>query len=157
MITIREGRKEDLPRVLELIKELAAYERAPHEVTNTVEMLEQDGFGPRPVYGFFVAEESDQVLGLSLYYWRYSTWKGKRLYLEDIIVTERERGRGLGKMLFDRTMEKSLEEKCTGMMWQVLEWNEPAINFYKKYGSKLDGEWVNCHLDAKQIEVLLKK
>src|SRR5690349_6832518 len=108
MITIREGRKEDLPRVLELIKELAAYERAPHEVTNTVEMLEQDGFGPRPVYGFFVAEESDQVLGLSLYYWRYSTWKGKRLYLEDIIVTERERGRGLGKMLFDRTMEKSL-------------------------------------------------
>jgi GNAT superfamily N-acetyltransferase len=157
MIKIREGRKEDLPRVLQLIKELAAYERAPDEVTNTVEMLEQDGFGPKPVYGFFVAEESDQILGLSLYYWRYSTWKGKRLYLEDIIVTERERGRGLGKMLFDRTMEKSLEENCTGMMWQVLDWNEPAINFYKKYGTKLDGEWVNCHLEANQIEALLKK
>jgi GNAT superfamily N-acetyltransferase len=157
MINIREGRKEDLPRVLQLIKELAAYERAPDEVTNTVEMLEQDGFGPKPVYGFFVAEESDQIVGLSLYYWRYSTWKGKRLYLEDIIVTERERGRGLGKMLFDRTMEKSLEENCTGMMWQVLDWNEPAINFYKKYGTKLDGEWVNCHLEAKQIEALLKK
>jgi GNAT superfamily N-acetyltransferase len=157
MIKIREGRKEDLPSVLRLIKELAAYERAPHEVTNTVEMLELDGFGPKPVYGFFVAEESDQILGLSLYYWRYSTWKGKRLYLEDIIVTERERGRGLGKMLFDRTMEKSLEENCTGMMWQVLDWNEPAINFYKKYGTKLDGEWVNCHLEATQIEALLKK
>jgi GNAT superfamily N-acetyltransferase len=157
MIKIREGRKEDLPSVLRLIKELAAYERAPHGVTNTVEMLELDGFGPKPVYGFFVAEESDQILGLSLYYWRYSTWKGKRLYLEDIIVTERERGRGLGKMLFDRTMEKSLEENCTGMMWQVLDWNEPAINFYKKYGTKLDGEWVNCHLEATQIEALLKK
>jgi GNAT superfamily N-acetyltransferase len=157
MITIREGRKQDLPRVLQLIKELAAYERAPDEVTNTVEMLEQDGFGLKPVYGFFVAAESDMILGLSLYYWRYSTWKGKRLYLEDIIVTETERGRGLGKMLFDRTMQKSLEENCTGMMWQVLEWNEPAINFYKKYGSKLDGEWVNCHLERKQIEALLKK
>jgi GNAT superfamily N-acetyltransferase len=156
-MTIRAGKKEDLPRVLELVRELAEYERALHEVTNTVSSMEADGFGPNPVYGFFVAEESGQILGLSLYYWRYSTWKGKRLYLEDIIVTERERGRGLGKLLFDRTMEKALEENCTGMMWQVLEWNEPAINFYKKYGSKLDGEWVNCHLEAVQIEALLKK
>jgi GNAT superfamily N-acetyltransferase len=139
------------------VRELAEYERALHEVTNTVSSMEADGFGPNPVYGFFVAEESGQILGLSLYYWRYSTWKGKRLYLEDIIVTERERGRGLGKLLFDHTMEKALEENCTGMMWQVLEWNEPAINFYKKYGSKLDGEWVNCHLEAAQIEALLKK
>jgi GNAT superfamily N-acetyltransferase len=154
---IREGKKEDLPRVLELIKELAEYEKAPHEVSNTVDLMEKDGFGPNPIYGFFVAEDSDRILGLSLYYWRYSTWKGKRLYLEDIIVTESERGRGMGKQLFERTMEKALEEKCTGMMWQVLEWNEPAINFYKKYGSKLDGEWVNCNLEADQIVALLKK
>lgn len=155
LIKIREGRKEDLPRVLELIKELALFERAPHEVTNTLEMLEEDGFGPRPVYGFFVAETSEKIIGLSLYYWRYSTWKGKRLYLEDIIVTESERGKGAGKLLFDRTMQKCLEENCTGMMWQVLEWNEPAIKFYQKYGSKLDAEWVNCNLEAEQIRKLL--
>jgi GNAT superfamily N-acetyltransferase len=156
-IAIRPGKKEDLPRVLELVKELAEFERAPHEVTNTLSLMEEDGFGKSPVFGFFVAEENGRILGLSLYYWRYSTWKGKRLYLEDIIVTENERGRGLGKLLFDRTMEKSLEENCTGMMWQVLDWNEPAINFYKKYGSKLDKEWINCHLEAHQIAALLKK
>lgn len=154
-IKIRPGRKEDLPRVLELIRELADYERAPHEVTNTVERLERDGFGPHPVYGFFVAETRGKIVGLSLFYWRYSTWKGKRLYLEDIIVTEAERGRGAGKLLFDRTMQKALEADCTGMMWQVLEWNEPALNFYKKYGSKLDAEWVNCNLEAEQIRKLL--
>lgn len=154
-ITIRAGRKEDLPRVLELIKELAEYERAPHEVTNTVARLEEDGFGSHPVYGFFVAEKENNIIGLSLYYWRYSTWKGKRLYLEDIIVTESQRGQGTGKALFDRTMEKALEEKCTGMMWQVLDWNEPAINFYKKYGAKLDDGWINCNLEATDIEKLI--
>jgi GNAT superfamily N-acetyltransferase len=154
-ITIRQGKKEDLPRVLELVKELATYERAPQEVTNTVSLMEEDGFGPHPVYGFFVAENSTAIVGLSLYYWRYSTWKGRRLYLEDIIVTESERGKGIGKLLFDRTMEKTLEENCTGMMWQVLEWNEPAINFYKKYGARLDDEWTNCHLEAHQISALL--
>lgn len=155
-MTIREGRKEDLSRVLELVKELAEYERAPHEVTNTVQLMEEDGFGANPVFGFFVAEENNYIIGLSLYYWRYSTWKGKRLYLEDIIVTEKERGRGIGKLLFDRTMQKTIEEKCTGMMWQVLDWNEPAINFYKKYGAKLDDEWINCNLESAQIKTLLK-
>ena len=156
-VNIRIGEKKDLPRVLELIKELALYEKAPHEVTNTIALMEEDGFGGRPVYGFFVAELSGVIVGLSLYYWRYSTWKGKRLYLEDIIVTESVRGRGIGKLLFDRTMKKTLEENCTGMMWQVLDWNEPAINFYKKYGSKLDNEWINCHLEVAQIKELLKQ
>jgi GNAT superfamily N-acetyltransferase len=155
-MTIRQGKKEDLPQVLELVKELAEYERAPHEVTNTVAMMEEDGFGSNPVYGFFVAEEANLIVGLSLYYWRYSTWKGRRLYLEDIIVTESQRGKGTGKLLFDRMMQKTLEENCTGMMWQVLEWNEPAINFYKKYGAKLDDEWTNCHLESSQIRELLK-
>jgi GNAT superfamily N-acetyltransferase len=154
-IHIREGKREDLPRVLELIKELAEFERASHEVTNTIDRLEEDGFGPHPVYGFFVAENTGRIIGLSLYYWRYSTWKGKRLYLEDIIVTESERGKGAGKLLFDKTMQKALDENCTGMMWQVLDWNEPAITFYKKYGSRLDPEWVNCNLEAEQIRKLL--
>jgi GNAT superfamily N-acetyltransferase len=156
-MTLRPGKKSDLPQVLELIKELAEYERAPNEVINTVAKMEEDGFGPNPIYGFFVAEDSSGIIGLSLYYWRYSTWKGKRLYLEDIIVTEKHRGKGAGKLLFDRTMEKALEENCSGMMWQVLEWNEPAINFYKKYGSKLDDEWTNCTLEAAQIKALLGK
>lgn len=154
-INIRPGKKEDLPGVLELIKELALFERAPHEVTNTLSRLEEDGFGPHPVYGFFIAEIGGMIIGLSLYYWRYSTWKGKRLYLEDIIVTESHRGKGAGKLLFEITMRKALDEKCTGMMWQVLDWNEPAINFYRKYGAKLDGEWLNCNMEADQIKSLL--
>lgn len=154
-IKIREGLKTDLPRVLELVKELALYEKAPHEVTNTVTLMEEDGFGEKPVFGFFVAELNKVIVGLSLFYWRYSTWKGKRLYLEDIIVTENHRGKGIGKILFDRTMAKALQENCTGMNWQVLDWNEPAINFYKKYGAKLDSEWINCHLEADQMIKLL--
>ena len=153
---IRKGKKEDLPQVLELIKELALYEKAPHEVINTVERMELDGFGPNPIYGLFVAEEDGRIKGISIYYWRYSTWKGKRLYLEDIVVTESERGKGTGKLLFDRTMQHSLDENCTGMMWQVLEWNEPAINFYKKYNAKMDDEWTNCTLEREQIVGLLK-
>ncbi|MDL5045524.1 GNAT family N-acetyltransferase [Oscillatoria amoena NRMC-F 0135] len=157
-INIRNGNRRDLPRVLELIKELAEYERAPHEVINTVELMEQDGFGPNPIYGLFVAENEHGVVGTSIFYWRYSTWKGKRLYLEDIVVTERERGKGTGKLLFDRTLQQALDENCSGMMWQVLEWNEPAINFYKKfYNPKLDVEWINCSLEREQIEAILKK
>jgi GNAT superfamily N-acetyltransferase len=156
-VKIRAGQKTDLPRVLELIKELALYEKAPHEVTNTLEKMEEDGFGKHPIYGFYVAENDRGIVGLSLYYWRYSTWKGKRLYLEDIIVTEKERGSGIGKKLFDITMQKALDEKCSGMMWQVLDWNEPAINFYKKYyQAKLDGEWINCSLEADDIKKLLR-
>lgn len=150
-VTIRIGKKDDLLRVLELIKELAEYERAPHEVTNTIELMEIDGFGLNPVYGFFVAENENGIIGLSLYYWRYSTWKGKRLYLEDIIVTEAERGKGIGKLLFDRTMQHSLDQNCSGMMWQVLDWNDPAINFYKKYGTKFANDWLNCTLEREQI------
>ena len=92
-----------------------------------------------------------------MYYYRYSTWKGKRLYLEDIVVTESERGNGAGKLLFERVMAKSLEEDCSGMMWQVLDWNAPAINFYKKYGALLEAGWLNAHLQDYEIKKLLHK
>lgn len=157
MVNIRAGQKADLPRVLELVKELAEYERALHEVTNTVQRMEQDGFGPQPLYGFFVAEVENTIVGISLYYWRYSTWKGKRLYLEDIVVTQAQRGKGFGKRLFDRTLQHALDENATGMMWQVLEWNEPAINFYKKYGSKFDSEWINVSLEREQVNALVQR
>ncbi len=155
-VKIRDGKKKDLPRVLELIKELAVFEKSLDQVSNTVERLEEDGFGVHPIYGFFVAEREEEIIGLSLYYYRYSTWKGKRLYLEDIIVTESERGRGVGKLLFERTMLFTIEMNCTGMMWQVLNWNKPAIDFYQKYHAKLDDEWVNGHLEAEQIESFFK-
>lgn len=156
-MTIRTGTEADLPRALELIQELAEYERAGAEVTNTVEQMRVDGFGPQPLYGFFVAEAEGRVVGLALYYYRYSTWKGKRLYLEDIIVTEAHRGKGLGKALFDKAMEKTVQTGCTGMMWQVLDWNEPSIRFYERYGTRFDKEWINCHLEAAQIKALLSR
>lgn len=145
---IREGKKSDLPAVLDLIVELAEYEKAAHEVENTVEMMERDGFGEKPIYGLYVAEsEEGNIIGTAIYYYRYSTWKGKRMYLEDLVVSEKYRGQGVGKKLFDAIIKKGKEENCTGMMWQVLDWNEPAINFYKKYyNAHPDGEWVNCSL-----------
>ena len=151
MALIRSGTKADLPAILGLIRELAVYEHAEHEVKNTIEMMEEDGFGARPVFGSFVAEEDGKIHGIAIYYYRYSTWKGRRLWLEDIVVTESMRGRGLGKQLFERVMRKTIEEGCTGMMWQVLDWNTPSIEFYKRYDARLDPEWINCHLESGQI------
>ena len=146
-IVIRECIKEDVPVMFELIKELALYENAPEQVTNTVEQMYIDGFGENPIFGSIVAEFEGKVVGLSLYYYRYSTWKGKRLYLEDLIVSEKMRGKGLGEKLLEATIEQAKKTSCTGVMWQVLDWNEPAINFYKKFGVRFDGEWLNVHLD----------
>lgn len=127
--------------------ELAEYENGTDQVSNTVEKMKEDGFGKDPIYGLLVAEVDGQIVGSSTYYYRYSTWKGKRMYLEDLIVTESQRGKGVGKLLFDATLEIGKKTNCSGMMWQVLDWNEPAINFYKKYGAHLDGEWINCNID----------
>ena len=146
-VIIRKGIREDVPVMFELIKELALYEKAPEQVTNTVEQMYLDGFGENPIFGSIVAEVEGEVVGLALYYYRYSTWKGKRLYLEDLIVSEKMRGKGLGEKLLEATIQQGKDDACTGVMWQVLDWNEPAINFYKKFGTKMDGEWINVHLD----------
>lgn len=145
-ITIRKAIKEDCPRLLELIQELAVYEKAPGEVTVTLKHFEESGFGQNPVWWAFVAEENGIVTGFALYYIRYSTWKGQRMYLEDILVTEASRGKGLGKLLMDRLIEEAKEKKLNAIVWQVLEWNEPAINFYKKYNANFDAEWINCSI-----------
>lgn len=143
---IRKAVAEDCARLLELVNELAVYEKAPEEVTVTLEHFTESGFGPNPVWWAFVAEAEGEIKGFALYYIRYSTWKGQRMYLEDILVTESWRGKGLGKLLFDRLIEEAKEKKFSGIVWQVLEWNEPAINFYKKYNAHFDPEWVNCSI-----------
>lgn len=145
--TLRKGTEADLPQILELIKELALFEKAPEQVVNTVDKMRQDGFSEQPVYWFFVAEHEGKIIGTAIYYLRYSTWKGVRLYLEDLIVTEKARGIGAGKMLFEACIEEGKEKGYSGMVWQVLDWNTPALDFYKSYGSDLDGEWVNGSLD----------
>lgn len=144
---IRRAVKKDCTRLLELVQELADYEKASQEVTVPLAHFEESGFGNNPVWWAFVAEVEGKIEGFALYYIRYSTWKGKRLFLEDILVTEKMRGKGLGKLLFDAIVEEAREKKFYGMTWQVLEWNEPAINFYKKYNTAFDSEWINCSIN----------
>lgn len=147
-IKIRKAVKEDCLRMLELIKELAVYEKEPQAVTVSFDHFVDCGFGENPVWWAYVAETDGKVEGFALWYIRYSTWKGTRLYLEDLLVTEKMRGQGIGKLLFDKLIEECKAKKYSGMMWQVLDWNEPAINFYKKYPEvSFDGGWLNCSID----------
>lgn len=133
--------------MMELVLELATFERAPQEVTVSQQHFEESGFGENPVWWAFVAEDNHKIVALALYYIRYSTWKGQRMYLEDIIVTEAYRGQGIGKILFERLVQEAKEKNFSGMMWQALEWNAPAFDFYKKFGAQFDHEWVNCSID----------
>jgi GNAT superfamily N-acetyltransferase len=153
-IIIRTAVKADCSRLLELIKELAVYEKAPDEVTVSLEEFENAGFGDNPVWKAFVAEENGIIQGFGLYYIRYSTWKGCRMYLEDLLVTEKMRGKGLGKLIFDRLIEEAKEKNFKGMTWQVLDWNDPAINFYEKYNAEFDSGWINVSLSKDQIDKL---
>lgn len=148
---IREARPEDIPHILALIRELALYEKAPQEVTNTEEAILRDGFGPEPAFRCKVAVADGQIVGMYIWYIRYSTWKGKGLYLEDIIVTEPMRGKGIGKKLFEACMQDAADMQANFMIWQVLDWNEPAIKFYQTYGASFDGEWLNVKLMPPQF------
>ncbi|MGZ3756654.1 MAG: N-acetyltransferase family protein [Mucilaginibacter sp.] len=151
MTTIRVATKEDCPRLLELINELALYEKAPEEVTVTLAEFEDAGFGKLPVWKAFVAEIDGTIVGLALYYIRYSTWKGCRLYLEDLVVTEECRGKGVGKQLFEQIVLEAKQQGFNGMTWQVLDWNEPALNFYKKYEAGIESGWLNASLSKDQL------
>ncbi|MEP6674131.1 MAG: GNAT family N-acetyltransferase [Ferruginibacter sp.] len=152
-INIRRATKEDCGQMMELVNELAIYERAPEQVTVSMDHFIESGFGENPVWWAFVATSSEagnqeKVVGFALWYIRYSTWKGQRLYLEDFLVSEKMRGAGIGKLLFDQLIEECKTKKYSGMVWQVLDWNEPAINFYKKYeGVQFDTGWMNCSIN----------
>lgn len=152
-IQIRKGTKEDLPVVHALVYELAVYEKAPEEVETSAEQYARDGFGARPFFEFFVAEHPKEgVVGIAFFYFGYSTWKGKLLYLDDLVITEKWRRKGLGLRLLDQLVAYGLEQEARQMRWQVLDWNEPAIRLYEKVEAKLDGEWVNCYLSREQME-----
>ncbi len=153
-MTLRPAIKEDCNRLLELIQELANYEKAPDEVVVTLSHFEKSGFGETPVWWAFVATApnpskggEEEVVGFALYYIRYSTWKGQCIYLEDLLVTESFRGKGVGKLLFEAVIEETKNRGFKRMCWQVLDWNEPAINFYKKFNATLDPEWMNGIID----------
>lgn len=150
-IAIRRAEKADCTRLMELVHELAVFEKAPDEVTVKTEHFIESGFGANPVWWAFVAEVDGKIEGFALYYIRYSTWKGQRLYLEDLIVTEEMRGKGLGKLLFEKLIEETKEKNFSGMVWQVLDWNEPAINFYKKYNASFDSGWMNCAISNEVV------
>ncbi|MEI9933804.1 MAG: GNAT family N-acetyltransferase [Ferruginibacter sp.] len=155
-ITIRKATKEDCTSMMKLVHELAEYEKMPQEVTIDFDEFVESGFGQKPVWWAFVAEApspseragGEAIIGFALYYIRFSTWKGQRMYVEDLLVTEKMRGKGIGKLLFNHLIEDAKEKKLNGITWQVLDWNEPAINFYKKLGDvQFDGEWLNGSLN----------
>lgn len=146
-VEIRPAEPTDVPAMYELICELASYEKAPHEVKTTIESMLADGFGPDPVYFAKVAEVAGRVVATAVFHFKYSTWKGKSLYLDDIIVTETYRGQGIGSRLFEAVIEFARAHNCKRVYWQVLDWNTPAINFYKKYPVQMDDAWINCSLD----------
>jgi len=148
-ITIRRASKEDCPRIMELIHELAEYEKSPQEVNVTASHFEESGFGSSPVWWAFVAEIDGIIYGFALYYVRYSTWKGQCMYLEDFYITPEKRRQGIGSLLFERLITEAKEKKFSGMIWQALEWNELAFNFYRKYNAHFDPAWVNCSLEFK--------
>lgn len=149
---IRIGTVKDLPQVLNLIKDLAAFENEPYEVEVTIAEMQNWGFGKDKIYDFFVIEIDNKIIGLALYYFKYSTWKGKCLFLEDIIVKENVRNKGYGKKLFNAVVEVAKNTGVKRMEWQVLDWNKNAIEFYNKYQANLDSKWLNCKLNYSQIQ-----
>ncbi len=153
-IEIKKGIETDLPQVLALIKELAAFELAPNEVEVTLDEMKNWGFGTDKLFDFFVAKDVDSIVGIALYYNKYSTWKGKCLFLEDIVVTESYRSKGVGRLLFAKIIDVAKQTNVRRMEWQVLDWNTNAIEFYKKYNATLDGEWINGKLTNHQLQQL---
>ncbi len=152
---IRKGLKKDMPAVLELIQELATFENEPDAVEVTVDDLERDGFGETPLFYTFIAEENHEIVGIALYYYRYSTWKGKTIHLEDLIVKEKMRGSGLGFALYSEIIAQGKKDGVRRIEWAVLDWNTPAIEFYKKSGARVLEDWRVAQMDEKGINTFL--
>jgi GNAT superfamily N-acetyltransferase len=153
-ITIRPAIQTDVPAMLGLVQELALYEKAPQEVTVTLEEMTAAGFGPGAIWKAFVGIVDGKLVGMSLFFTKYSTWKGKCMYIDDIVVTESMRGAGIGKLLFEETVAEAKRTHMRRLEWQVLEWNTPAINFYNKFSAVLDPEWVNGKLTYEQLQTM---
>jgi len=149
---VRKGEIKDVSAALKLVNELAAFEKAPLEVEVSLAEMEKWGFGEEKIFDFFVLEKNEIIVGMALYYFKYSTWKGKCLFLEDLIITESQRGKGFGKLLFDEVVKVAKRESVRRMEWQVLDWNISAIDFYKTYDVKMDADWINCKLTYTQIQ-----
>ncbi len=150
-IKIEEALPSDVNDIHRLIFELATYEKAPVEMIITPEILLEDGFGKNKIFTCFVARSNQEVVGISLLYTKYSTWKGKCIFLEDIIVTETHRSKGIGSLLFEKSIQFAKDQNAGRLEWQVLDWNEPAIQFYKKFGAILDPTWINCKFTREQL------
>lgn len=144
---IRKAEMGDAEPIMNLVHELAIFEKAPNEVINSAEQMKKDGFGSHPLFWSLVVEMNSEVIGFALFYFRYSTWKGKVLYLEDFYVQEKYRGLGIGAALFDEVLTTAKMEACHRVSWQVLDWNESAIRFYEKYKANFDKEWWNGSID----------
>jgi len=156
-VNIRKGTKEDLPAILQLVHELAEFEKAPDAITNTLSMMEEEGFGKRPVFEFYVAEKDGEVIGMALFFVKYSTWKGAGLYLDDLIVREKYRGAGIGTKLFNTYLLEAKRMNAKQAHWQVLDWNTPAIDMYKKAGASVEAEWLDCKMNEEEIQAYLDK
>ena len=152
---IRKATANDMPSVLELIQELATFEKEPDAVVVTVDDLVRDGFSENPLFQCFIAEVDGEIIGMALYYYRYSTWKGKTIHLEDLIVKESKRGTGAGFALYKEIIKQGKAENVRRIEWNVLDWNTPAIDFYEKSGAKVLGDWRVVHMDDKGIEQFL--
>jgi len=149
---IRKGTEQDFPQILALIKELALFEKAPQEVTNTLEKMQNE----QDLFEFFVAEKDGEIIGMALYFFAYFTWKGKSLYLDDLYVKQEQRGSGVGSKLLRKIFEVAKEHNVDRLRWQVLDWNKPAIELYDKIGATLDKEWINCDFDKDGIDRFLE-
>jgi GNAT superfamily N-acetyltransferase len=156
-MNIRIGKKEDMPAVLDLIKELAVFEKEPDAVLVTIADLERDGFSNPPLFYVFVAEIDSEIVGIALYYYRYSTWKGKTIHLEDLVVKESARGKNVGSALYQKVIEQGKKEGVRRIEWAVLDWNTPAIAFYKKSGAKVFDDWRVAQMDENAINEFLNK
>ena len=156
-MNIRKGTIEDMPRVLELIQELAAFEKQPDAVQVTVSDLERDGFGPNPLFQILVAEMNGEIPGIALFYNRFSTWKGKTIHLEDLIVSEQYRGSGIGMKLYEAVMAEAKKQNVRRVEWNVLDWNTPAISFYEKTGAVVFKDWLVAQMDEKGLTNFLQR